>query len=43
MLDWKRFLKSRTVFDSITMQSSMHNIDMSEIRTRATEVTGALN
>ena len=35
-------LKSGTVFDSITMQSSMHNIDRSEIRTRATEVTGAL-
>ena len=31
------------LFDSSTLQSSMHNIDRSEIRTRATEVTGALN
>ena len=31
------------LFDSSTMQSSMHNINRSEIRTRATEVTGALN
>ena len=29
--------------DSSTLQSSMHNSDSSEIRIRATEVTGALN
>ena len=31
------------LFDSSTLQSYMHNIDRSEIRTRATELTGALN